>query len=274
MPLPGFGPPRWADVAAPGAGGGGGRKEGQGQERNGQQQQAQRTRKIEFKWKLEIEKARISRGKKESNYLIFVNKESDIGYEDEVIADVLEKVGINFDSVISMNKDPERRAATEILLKPDVQVDMTAIHRMLEDKKVPFNVEHIGFRIEVMHVRRLGLTADPETTKDQIRDTILPFVDKVVDVEATKWFVKDADKNSKSFRAFNGKLDGNYRVRVVPKENVTIPGFIPVGPEMVRGEVVYHVGKERNLLCSACFQKDHLRGDVKCNGGKGWAASF
>ena len=151
MVLPGFGQPQWEDVAhaaGPGAGGGrasGGRNEGQGQESRNGQQQAQWTRKTEFKWKLEIEKARITRGKKESNYLIFINKESDIAYEDEVIADVLEKVGINFDSVISMNKDPERRAATEILLKPDVQVDMTAIHRMLDEKKIPFNVEHIGF---------------------------------------------------------------------------------------------------------------------------------
>ena len=55
----------------------------------------------------------------------------------------------------------------------------------------------------------------------------------MVDVEATKWSFKDVDKNSKSFRAFNGRFDGNYRVRVIPKENIAVPGFIAVGPEKV-----------------------------------------
>ena len=87
MVLPGFGQPQWVDVThASGPGAGGGRNEGHQEGRNGQQQAAW-ARKTEFKWKLEMEKARISRGKKEKNYFLFVNKEGDFAYEDGVIAE-------------------------------------------------------------------------------------------------------------------------------------------------------------------------------------------
>ena len=269
MTLNGFGKPPWADVAA-------GRRDGQdarsqGPGRNDQQQSAW-ARRTEFKRKMEMEKARITRGKKEKNYLLFINKDGDFSYDEEVIADLLEKVGINFDSVLSMNKDPERRAATEILLKPDVQVKMEDVNRIVLDTNVRFDVEHIGYRIEVMHIRKLGLTADPNAMAEQIKDVILPFVEKVVDVTPTTWKISEENKNSKSYKAFNGRYDGNYRVRVIPRENIVVPGFIPVGPEKVRGEVVYQIAKERNLLCSNCFKKDHLRGDRSCTGGEGWAA--
>ena len=269
MGLNGFGKPPWADVAA-------GRKEGQdarsqGPGRNDQQQSAW-ARRTEFKRKMEMEKARITRGKKEKNYLLFINKDGDFSYDEEVIADLLEKVGINYDSVLSMNKDPERRAATEILLKPEVQVNMDDINRIVLDNNIRFDVEHIGYRIEVMHIRKLGLTADPNAMAELIKDVILPFVEKVVDVTPTTWKISEEDKNSKSYKAFDGRYDGNYRVRVIPRENIVVPGFIPVGPEKVRGEVVYQIAKERNLLCSNCFKKDHLRGDRSCTGGEGWAA--
>ena len=69
MVLPGFGLPQWEDVAhAAGPGAGGGRNEGHQEGRNGQQQAAW-ARKTEFKWKLE--KARISRGKKEKTICFF-----------------------------------------------------------------------------------------------------------------------------------------------------------------------------------------------------------
>ena len=219
-----------------------------------------------------MERARITRGKKEKNYLLFINKDGDFSYDEEVIADLLEKVGINYDSVLSMNKDPERRAATEILLKPDVQVKMDDVNRIVLDTNIRFDVEHIGYRIEVMHIRKLGLTADPKDMAEQIKDIILPFVEKVVDVTPTTWRISEENKNFKSYKAFNGRYDGNYRVRVIPRENIVVPGFIPVGPEKVRGEVVYQIAKERNLLCSNCFKKDHLRGDRSCTGGEGWAS--
>ena len=69
MVLPGFGQPQWVDVThASGPGAGGGRNEGHQEGRNGQQQAAW-ARKMEFKWKLE--KARISRGKKEKTICFF-----------------------------------------------------------------------------------------------------------------------------------------------------------------------------------------------------------
>ena len=138
------------------------------------------------------------------------------------------------------------------------------------DNKFKFEVDTFGYSIEVLHVRRLGLTSDPGAMARIIKDTISPYVDKVVDVTPTKWNLNKQLSKEKHYKAFNGKYDGNYRVRVVPTEGRVIPGYIPIGPEDVRAEVQYSIDNKRNILCSVCFSDEHLRGHTGCKGGEGW----
>ena len=265
----GFGPrPRqWNQVAAGGAPSYG----PPGRDRNVQQQEAW-VRKNEFKRNMEMEKARRNGGKKEKNYLLFMNTDNDKFYKLPVIADMLEKSGIGWDDVIAFNRDPEKPTTTEVLLKQDKEVNIEEIKKVLVDNKFKFDVDSFGYSIEVLHVRRLGLTSDPWAMAGIIKETISPYVEKVVDVTPMKWSLNKDLSKEKHYKAFNGKYDGNYRVRVVPTEGRVIPGYIPIGTEDVRAEVQYSMDNKRNILCSVCFSDEHLRGHTDCKGGEGWKA--
>ena len=240
--------------------------------REGPRSDAERKRnakmlQIAYQRKMEIEKARSKRGKQEKNYILFINKESNAVTPKIVVAEMLEALEIGMEKIHSIQNDPERNSVVEVLLKEEVQVDMEKYNRVLSSRNFPFEAISIGMRTDSVIVRKLQLTAKPEVVAQQIREAVRPFVVRVLDVVPLKWRILNEDKEQKYYKIYNVKYDGNYKVTFVPKEDQVIPGYIPVGPEKVRGEARYPKGEDKNLRCSNCFQEGHLRGDANCKGG-------
>ena len=258
-----------------GDGGGGGGMDFAGTVRRGlskeERQNNAKSKRIAYSRRMEFEKARMKRGKKEDNYILFENKTRGFTSK-EIVAELLEALGLNVNQVISIQNDPERNAVMEVLLDKQVQVDIAEYNKILSDKGYEFEVLSIGMKTESVIVRKLPLTAYPKKMEDQVKTAVRPYVEKILDVIPLKWRLGHGEKEHKYYKLYNGKYDGHYKVIFVPKEGEVIPGFIPVGPEMVKGEVRYANGDEKNLLCSNCFEGGHLRGDEECKGGDGWTA--
>ena len=82
--------------------------------------------------KRECEDARLKRGKKEKNYILFVNKAG--GFTTRMmIAEMLEVLSIDFSKVISLQNDPEKNSTVEVLLKEEVDVDLVSYNRILTE---------------------------------------------------------------------------------------------------------------------------------------------
>ena len=203
--------------------------------------------RLGYQRRMEIEKARSKRGKQEKNYIVFINKESSGYTPKEMVAEMLEELNLDMEKIHSIQNDPERNSVVEVLLKDNVIVDMEGYNRLLASRNFPFEVISIGMQTDSVIVRKLQLTANPDAVAQQIRQAVRPFVDKVMDVRPLKWRMSGEEKEKKYYKVYNGKYDGNYKVTFVPKEDQVIPGYIPVGPEKVRGEVRYPKGEDKNL---------------------------
>ena len=119
---------------------------------------------------------------------------------------------------------------------------------------------------EICMVYGLPLTSDVDAVIEQIKQTIAPFVKKVVSVTATKHF----SKNEKDF--FHGCLNGNYKVKVVPLVNHQIPNYVPIGKdEQVQAKVHYvrHLS-EKKVMCNNCYSTEHLANSDSCEGISDW----
>ena len=149
-------------------------------------------------------------------------------------------------------------------------MDLVSFNRILTEKNYRFEVLKIGMRSEAVVVRKLQLTAKPLEVAEQIKEAVSPYVERVLDVFPLKWRYPREQEGNKEYNAYHGKFDGNYQVTLIPKDNLFIPGCIPVGSDKVLGEVRYPNGEVKNLLCSNCFEPGHLRGDAECTGGRSW----
>ena len=79
----------------------------------------------------------------------------------------------------------------------------------------------------------------------KIRESIGDFVSKIIEVSPCYY-----QKYDHLGDFFEGKLTGNWRVRVVPKLDICIPNFIVVGDAMVQGKVVY--SNKANMVTQQC----------------------
>ena len=233
-------------------------------------------KQIGFKRRMEMNRARMERGKKEANYLLLTHKTAlNLRHAGkEAVVGILEEINLDYRRVTAMNIHPERDSVLEVLLDPRGQVDIEEINRKIVEKGLEFDVEHIGNATETVNVRKLPLTTEPNLVAELIKHAIAPYVEKVVDIVPNRYKLKEEEREKNYYKFMENNLDGSYRVRFVPLDKEVIPGFIPVGPEGVKGEVKYQKGEDKNLLCSNCFLGGHLRGDGQCSATmeEGWAA--
>ena len=261
----------YAGAAARAVAGDGDEEEEVGNQRTEQQVKAY-TKKVAFRRGMEMSQARLERGKKEKNYLLLVHK---MGGEVtlEMVVEMLDEMGMDGTQVLAIGQHPEKgNSCLEILFHPDMAVDLGEMNRKVAEKGFDYDVDHIGYSTETVHVRKIPLTANPKEVVELIRQAISPYVSKLVDILPTVWKLQEGDDSHN--RILKGKLDGNYRVRFVPLEKEVIPGFIPIGPECVKAEVRYGKFDDRNLLCSNCFGNGHTKGDRVCTASveEGWMA--
>ena len=109
------------------------------------------------------------------------------------------------------------------------------------------------------------MTNDIEGMKSMIAETISPFVKRVGNVLPCKY-------GATAGEYFEGKLNGNWRVKVNPRADRQVPNFIVIGPEtkvMVKAKYVRNE-YERKQMCSDCFSTEHFRLHEDCPGPRKW----
>ena len=102
--------------------------------------------------------------------------------------------------------------------------------------------------------------------QQEIGSSVKDFVSKIIDISPCVY-----KNNDEMGNFFQGKLNGNWRVRVIPKVDVCVPNYISVGRIRVQGKVVYsNRANLRTQQCANCFSENHLRNDALCPGVKEW----
>lgn len=155
----------------------------------------------------------------------------------------------------------------EVLFEDDLPVDCEAVEEKLKRNGMNVTVSKFLDAEEMCMVYGLPLTSEVDAVIEQIKETISPFVKKVVSVTATKHFTK----NEKDF--FHGTLNGNYKVKVVPLVNHQIPNYVPIGKdEQVQAKIHYvrHM-TEKKVMCNNCYSTDHLANSDLCEGVSDWS---
>ena len=157
---------------------------------------ASRIKGIAHKRKMEIEKARRERGKQEQNYILFKNKVPNGYTPRDLVAEMMLAVGIDFEKIVSICINPDSNSTVEVLLRSDVVVDIEQMNQTLARSGFQYDINSIGYKSEVVHVRKLNLTAHPGMVVDQIKEAVSPFVHKVLDVIPTTWNLLPRDRGS------------------------------------------------------------------------------
>jgi hypothetical protein len=117
-----------------------------------------------------------------------------------------------------------------------------------------------------MLIYGLPFTDDIGRMREEVKDSVGAFVGRIVDCNPCYYHPKDPNGEF-----FAGKLNGAWRVKVVPKKDLEVPNFIVVGREKVQGKVVYsNKSTLRTQQCSNCYGEDHLMNEVSCKGVKKW----
>ena len=102
-----------------------------------------------------------------------------------------------------------------------------------------------------------------ESLKEKIYESVAPFVKKVVEIKPC------LHKGVTEDDFFDGKFDGNWRLKVIPKNKIYIPNFIVVGGDAL-GKAVYtkRLGDKADM-CTECYKVGHYRRE--CPGSRTWA---
>ena len=158
-----------------------------------------------------------------------------------------------------------RTNQAEIMLTEETDFQIDEIEKKLKDANIYALVSVFEALEEVLVLYGLPLTNDIEGMKSMIAETISPFVKKVGNVFPCKY-------GATAGEYFEGKLNGNWRVKVNPRADRQVPNFIVIGPEtkvMVKAKYVRNE-YERKQMCSDCFSTEHFRLHEDCQGPRKW----
>ena len=126
----------------------------------------------------------------------FINKQ-------EAVNNVLMVSGFTPSNVLSLKLNDFRANECEVMFKDDVNIDCDVIEEKLKKKGLNVSVGMFIETEEVCMIYGLPLTSDVEGMKEQIRETINPFVRRVVSITATTHH----GKNENDF--FHGRYTGD-----------------------------------------------------------------
>ena len=158
-----------------------------------------------------------------------------------------------------------RTNQAEIMLNDATDFQIDEIEKKLKDANIYALVSIFEALEEVLVLYGLPLTNDIEGVKSMIMETLSPFVKRVGDVFPCKY-------GATAGEYFEGKLNGNWRVKVNPRADRQVPNFIVLGTEtkvMVKAKYVRNE-YERKEMCSDCFSTEHFRLHQDCQGPKKW----
>jgi hypothetical protein len=219
-------------------------------------------KKFFFQQKLFLEGKRKQLGK--GNIATFLMSDGRQGIEQDEINKVLRVAGFIPDQIVTIKLNDFRANQVEVLFKPDVVFDTQVVEEKLQKEKIEAIVSKFDYIEEFLMIYGLPPTFDIEVLKLKIVESLTPFVKKIVEI--TPCIHRSVTKND----FFDGKYDGNWRLKVIPKSKVQVPNFIVVGNDaQVMAKAVYTKkigGKEE--MCADCFRTGHFKND--CPGARKW----
>ena len=219
-----------------------------------------------FRHRLQMENnRRIMSKKKKNTVAITLESGSEIFQAKDIVRVLEEAMKVEHNDIEGIQVNCFRRSQVEVTFKDEVPVDINELSRKVKAANMPYTVSSASFYEETAMIYGLPF-GNIDYIKTSIRNAIAPFVAKIIEITPCTY------NNDLDFgRFFAGKLNGNWRVRVEPKEDVGIPNFIVVGKECVQGKVVYgNKATVRIQQCANCYQDDHILNSDRCTGLREW----
>ena len=222
-------------------------------------------KKAFFQMRLDLEGKRKNLGR--GNILTFLIN-SNNGIEKHDVNKMLRCGGFQPAQVKGITFNVYRSNQVEVLFHEEVNVDIKEVEEKIKrDAQMDVIVGKFDHLEEYLMIYGLPLSSDMVCLRAQIEETIKPFVKKILDLEPTM------HKDSATDDFFKDNFDGNWRIKVVPRNGKQIPNYIVVGESaQVMGKAVYtkKVG-EKMEMCQDCFSTDHFKRSPECPGPVLWS---
>ena len=222
-------------------------------------------KKAFFQMRLDLEGKRKNLGR--GNILTFLIN-SNNGIEKQDVNKMLRCGGFQPAQVKGITFNVYRSNQVEVLFHDEVNVDIKEVEdKIKRDAQMDVMVGKFDHLEEYLMIYGLPLSSDMVCLRAQIEETIKPFVKKILDLEPTM------HKDSATDDFFKDNFDGNWRIKVVPRNGKQIPNYIVVGESaQVMGKAVYtkKVG-EKMEMCQDCFSTDHFKRSPECPGPVLWS---
>ena len=222
-------------------------------------------KKAFFQMRLDLEGKRKNLGR--GNILTFLIN-SNNGIEKQDVNKMLRCGGFQPAQVKGITFNVYRSNQVEVLFHEEVNVDIKEVEEKIKrDAQMDVIVGKFDHLEEYLMLYGLPLSSDMVSLRAQIEETIKPFVKKILDLEPT--LHRDSDTDD----FFKDNFDGNWRLKVVPRNGKQIPNYIVVGETaQVMGKAVYtkKVG-EKMEMCQDCFSTDHFKRSPECPGPVKWS---
>ena len=222
-------------------------------------------KKAFFQMRLDLEGKRKNLGR--GNILTFLIN-SNNGIEKQDVNKMLRCGGFQPAQVKGITFNVYRSNQVEVLFHDEVDVDIKEVEEKIKrDAQMDVIVGKFDHLEEYLMLYGLPLSSDMVCLRAQIEETIKPFVKKILDLEPTM------HKDSATDDFFKDNFDGNWRIKVVPRNGKQIPNYIVVGESaQVMGKAVYtkKVG-EKMEMCQDCFSTDHFKRSPECPGPVLWS---
>ena len=223
-------------------------------------------KKAFYQMRLDLEGKRKNLGK--GNILTFLINNNNEGIEKSDVNKMLRCGGFQPAQVKGITLNDYRSNQVEVLFNDDLIIDTKEVEdKIKRDAKMEVFVSRFEHVEEFLMLYGLPLSNDMNSLKGQIEETLKPFIKKILDLVPTT----HSDSESEDF--FKNNFDGNWRVKVVPRNGKQIPNYIVVGETakvMVKAVYTKKVG-EKNEMCQDCFSTDHFKKAPECPGPIKWS---
>ena len=216
------------------------------------------------KLQLEARRKQLSKGKVIS---IFFPSVGAMNLTMEEVNRALRVSGLRPSDVVGVKLNDFRTNQAEIMLANETEfdLDIDLMETKMKDANIHAIVSVFDALEEVLILYGLPFSSDIEGMKSMIVETISPFVKKVGNVFPCKY-------GATADEFFQGKYNGQWKVKVSPRADRQVPNFIVIGPDsrvMVKAKYVRNEF-ERKQMCSDCFSTGHFRLHEDCQGPKKW----
>ena len=181
------------------------------------------------------------------------------------VVKALRTCGIPSWDVLAVKLNDFRSNQAEIRVKDEYVLNLDKMESDLKASGINVVINKFDTTEEIIMLYGLPLTSDIDGMTEMIRETIAPFVQNVGNIVPCVYGVKDGEY-------FSGKFNGNWRVRVIPKQHKQVPNFIVLGKDakvMVKAKYIRYVSAKKEM-CADCFSEDHFRLSSECPGPRKW----